>query len=245
MRTSLRRGAGAGAAGGAVSALVLLVLGERSIRDAIALEEAARRGAGQVPESALVSRAWQVVGGGVAAVLYGVLIGVVFAVVFTAVRHRSRLAGDFGRSVGLAAVGFATTALVPALKYPPNPPGVGDPATVGQRTIAYLTLVGAAICLAYLAWRASLALRERGTPDHVRVTLVGLGLVAAVALAYVLWPSDTDPVRAPATLVWRFRVVSLAGMAGMWSAMAVVHGWLCERAAARDLRRAGVGRAAS
>ena len=31
--------------------------------------------------------------------------------------------------------------LVPFVKYPPNPPAVGDPATINQRTISYLAIL--------------------------------------------------------------------------------------------------------
>lgn len=229
MRTVLRRGALAGAAGGLASAVLLAFLGEASIRDAIALEDAAARAAGKVPEPALVSRSFQVVGGSLAAVVYGVLVGVVFAVVYAAIRHRSRLRDDFGRSLGLATVGFVTIALVPALKYPPNPPAVGDPDTVNERTMAFLSLIAVAVALAYGAWWASRALRRRGLPDHLRVPLVGAGYAAVIGVLFVVWPANDDPITVPATLIWRFRVVSLAGMAALWSTLAVVHGWLWVR----------------
>lgn len=37
-------------------------------------------------------------------------------------------------ALGLALVGFLVMSLMPGLKYPPNPPAVGNPETIGYRT---------------------------------------------------------------------------------------------------------------
>ena len=41
----------------------------------------------------------------------------------------------------LAVVGFAAVSLLPAVKIPSNPPAVGDPETVGRRTMLYAVVV--------------------------------------------------------------------------------------------------------
>ena len=210
----------------------LLAVGERSIRTALEIE-AARSSTSGEPSVEMFSRGTQLVGGVVASLLYGLFVGCIFGVVFAAVRHHSRLRDDFGRALGLGAIAFGTLVLVPALKYPANPPAVGDPGTVGSRTVAYLTLLAAAVVLALAAWWASRALRQRGLPDHMRLTAVAAGYVAAVALAYVVWPASRDRIDVPATLVWRFRLAALGGAAALWAVLAVVFGWACVRASAR------------
>jgi putative exporter of polyketide antibiotics len=218
----------AGLAGGAAMAVFLLAVGERSIRAALAIE-AARSSASGEPSVEMFSRRTQLVGGVTAALLYGLFVGAIFGVVFAAVRHHSRLRDDFARALGLAAVAFGTLVLVPALKYPANPPAVGDPGTVGARTVAYLTMLAAAVILALAAWRGSRALRERGVPDHVRLTVVAAGYVAAVGLVYIAWPANPDRIDVPATLIWRFRLASLGGAAALWSVLPVAFGWACLR----------------
>ena len=219
-------------------AFFLLAVGERSIRAALEIE-AARSSTSGEPSVEVFSRGTQLVGGVVAALLYGLFVGSIFGVVFAAVRHHSRLPDDFGRALGLGAIAFGTLVLVPALKYPANPPAVGDPGTVGQRTVAYLTMLAAAVVLALAAWWTSRALRHQGVPDHVRMTAVAAGYVAAVALAYVVWPASPDRIDVPATLVWRFRLAALGGAAALWAVLAAVFGWACVRAgAARSNSRA-------
>lgn len=219
-----KRGVLAGMAGGVAMAVFLLAIGERSIRDALDIET--RRGAGKGGVE-MFSRSTQLVGGSLALLLYGALIGVIFGVVFAAIRHRSRLRSDFDRAIGLAAVGFATIALVPALKYPANPPAVGSPDTVDQRTAAYLTLLALSIIATFATWRVSRWLRGRGMADHVRAPMVAAGYLAAVTVAYVVWPGNPDRVEVPATLVWRFRVAAVGGAATLWAVLGVTFGWLC------------------
>jgi hypothetical protein len=209
-------------------AAFLLAVGERSIRQALAIEAARSQGEPGVEE---FSRGTQLAGGAMAALLYGLFIGAVFAVVFTAVRHRSRLRDDFARALGLAAVGFGTLVLVPALKYPANPPAVGDPATVDQRTIAYLTLVGLSVVASLAAWRLSSYLRTQGLADHQRLPLVGLAYLTLVGIAYLAWPANPDAVTVPAQLIWRFRLATLGGAAALWTVLGVVFGWASSRSA--------------
>jgi hypothetical protein len=236
----LRRGVLAGLAGGAAMAAFLLVVGERSIRQALAIEAAASRG----EEAEVFSRSTQLAGGAAAALLYGILAGAVFGVVFAAVRHRSRLGDDFSRSVGLAGVAFGTLVLVPALKYPANPPAVGDPDTIGDRTVAYLTLVGLSVVATVAAWQLSRHLRAQGLADHERVPLVALAYLALVALGYLAWPASPDQVTVPAQLIWRFRLAALGGAAALWAVIGVVFGLASLRAASPERRAPATNAAA-
>ncbi|MFD0889965.1 CbtA family protein, partial [Streptosporangium algeriense] len=46
---------------------------------------------------------------------------------------------------GLAAAAFVAVVLIPFVKYPANPPAVGDPETINQRTVLYLVAVAIGI----------------------------------------------------------------------------------------------------
>jgi hypothetical protein len=221
MGVIIGRGLLAGLAGGAAMAAFLLLVGERSIRDALALE--ARHDGGHGDE--MFSRGVQVTGGVMAALIYGVLLGAVFAVVHTATRPAGAT-NAFHRSLGLGAVGYVTVVLVPALKYPANPPGVGDPDTVGLRTASYLTLLGASILLAILARALWIRLRDRGVSEEVRVIVVGGAWLVAIGFALAIWPTNPDDVSVPAQLLWRFRLAALGGAFVLWTVLAVSFGWM-------------------
>jgi predicted cobalt transporter CbtA len=217
----LRVGAIAGGAGGLALALFLRFVGEGTIGDAIAIE----RSKPGIHEE-MFSRGTQQFGGMVGAVLFGVFMGLIVAVVFAVVRHRLRITDDWRRSLAIAAVGFFTIALVPFLKYPANPPTVGNPDTIGRRTALYLLMVAWSVVTTWSAWRCWNWLQARGANEQHQV-VAAVGLVAVmVGFAYLVLPGSPDPVTAPATLLWRFRVASLGGAALFWTVFGITMGVL-------------------
>ncbi|HJV08445.1 MAG TPA: CbtA family protein [Acidimicrobiales bacterium] len=215
----LKQGVLAGMAGGAALALVLRLIGEGPIGRAVALE-----GGGGHDE--LFSRGTQQIGGMVGAVLYGAALGAVFTLAYALVRHRLRTTDDWRASVALAAAGFAGVFLLPFLKYPANPPAVGDPDTIGRRTALYLVAVGWSLVATWGGWRAWRALVAKGWPVAQAVPAALAVWVALAAIGLVALPANTDPVDAPATLIWQFRLATVAGAATFWSVVGLVFGWL-------------------
>ena len=180
----------------------------------------------------MFTRRVQLVGGSTGAVIAGIALGLLLAVVFAAVRHRLAGRDDWRRAMTVAATAFLTVYLVPWLKYPANPPAVGNPDSIGQRTALYIVMIAWSIVATWAAWRLHRWLRANGRPEHHRVPatlalyagLVGLGLVAL--------PANPDAITAPAQLVWRFRLASLGGSAAYWTVCGTVFGWLRLRQAA-------------
>ena len=217
-RRLLRQGVLAGMAGGAALALVLRLVGEGPLGRAVA-----REGGGG---DEMFSRGTQQLGGMAAGLLYGAALGAVFGIAYAVVRHRIRTADDWQAAVALAAAGFAGVFLLPFLKYPANPPTVGDPDTIGRRTALYLVAVAWSLVATWGAWRAWRALVARGLPRFKAVPAtvaiwVGLAVAGLVAL-----PPNPDPVNAPATLDWQFRLASMGGAVAYWAVMGTVFGWL-------------------
>lgn len=224
--TVLRRGALAGVAAGVAASLVAFLLVEPVIERALTVEEA--RTAGEPAEEAIVGRAMQVFGGMVAALAVAVCLALVLAVVFAQVRHRLPGRTDFGRATLLAFLGFVAFALIPALKYPANPPAVGDPDTVGARTAQYLSLIAAAAAIAWLAVLVRQVLLIRGQSAPLAVTAGVLTGVAGYAALLLIWPAaggEIPPDVSP-QLIWDFRVASLAELAAMWATMGATLGLL-------------------
>ncbi|MFC0528422.1 CbtA family protein [Phytohabitans kaempferiae] len=220
----LRRAALAGLFAGVAAALAALLVVEPRIDDALAIE-AARSTSDEEP---LFSRATQVFGGMVAAAAVAVCLALVVGVVFARVRHRLPGTTDFGRAALLAFLAFTTVALLPALKYPANPPGVGDPDTVTERTVQYFTLIAAAIAVTWLAFLVHDRLAARPWPPAYRAAAgVAVGAVGYTALL-MTWPSTPDGVPAdiPAALLWDFRLASVAELAALWTVFGLSFGLL-------------------
>ena len=154
----LVRGMLVGLLAGILSFAFLKVVGEPQVDRAIAFEsqmdEAKAKAAADeakakglpVPaveaEEEIVSRATQAglglfTGVGVYSVAYGGLFSLAFALAY----GRMSGFGPRATSAMLAGMGFVAVYLVPNLKYPANPPSVGDPETIGIRTSLYFALI--------------------------------------------------------------------------------------------------------
>ena len=229
VRTLLICGLVAGVVAGALAFAFESVVGEPAVDAAIAYEEAnaAAVGAGEA-----VSRDVQK-GFGLlsASVVYGLALGGLFALVFALGYGRiGRGRWTPGRTaLGLAAAAFLVVFLVPSLKYPPNPPAVGDPATIGQRTALYLTMVGISIAAAVAGWRLRRALAARVDGDTASVLGV-LGYVTIVTAAALALPgAGAVPATFPADTLWEFRQASIGAQLVLWSAIGVVFALLAQR----------------
>jgi predicted cobalt transporter CbtA len=131
----------AGILAGFAASVLLTCTAEPLIDQAIALEEAHHAAEAHEPgaptEPELVSRAQQKGIGRFAAYgLGGGAYGVLFGITFLALRRRDRTttpADAFRRSLLAGAFLAGAFTVVPFLKYPPNPPAVGDPSTNSER----------------------------------------------------------------------------------------------------------------
>jgi hypothetical protein len=227
MRNVFLRGALSGAAAGLLTSVAAYFFVEPVLSAAIALE-------GPVDESAPVSRQTQMLLGMPAGfLLAGVALGLLFAVAY---RVLPSTAPAWRRSIGLAAGGFAALALIPALRYPANPPGVGDPETIAGRTSSYLLAVALGVVVVSGAYAALRALAARRVEPAVRQSAVAAGALVVTAVGFALLPDIVDPVNAPAALVYDFRVRSLGLLALLYVTLGAAFGALTlqqERAAAR------------
>jgi predicted cobalt transporter CbtA len=149
--------------------------------------------------------------------------------------HRVLMAG------AILAGGFT---VAPWLKYPPNPPAVGDPDTLAQRQGLYVALICLTIGVGIVATILSRRARILGWPDHRRIAVV-VGMVAVVMLgAMALLPPAPDDIPVPAALVWRFRLGSLGANMTLWTVLTLGLAWLVGESVAARSSAGGVSAAA-
>lgn len=220
-----------------VSVLLFWLLVEPAINRALAIEdavvsEAHEHGHGATSGSAhhageVVTRFQQQVGGTLTIIVVAVLFGLAFSVVYAKSEHRMVGTTELGRSLCLAVLVLGAAVLMPALIVPANPPGVGDPDTVNQRTLAYLLAILVSLLAIGLVFAVQKALDVRNVPTEWRWLLTALGTAVAAAVLLLAIPRvDQDiPAAVPAALIWDFRIGSLAQLAGMWVTIGIVHGF--------------------
>jgi predicted cobalt transporter CbtA len=184
-------------------------------------------------EPELVSRPVQAGLGLLVAVLvysaaFGGLFGLVFALAYG--RTASALTPQALAAV-IALTGFVAIYLVPNLKYPANPPAVGEPDTIGIRTALYFVMI--AVSLA--AMIVSLALKRLFVArfgEWSANVLVAACYIVLVGMASLLLPGVNEvPEQFPATLLWNFRIASIGAQLIMWATLGLLFGALSQRAA--------------
>ncbi len=230
MGTLIRRGAVAGALAGVAVGVFHLLISEPVIDQAIALE-------GPISDP-LVSRGMQQVGLVAGTLLYGLAFGCIFAVLYGALGTRLRSTTVWERSTKLAAVVFLSVWFVPFLKYPANPPAVGDPDTIRSRTAWYLATIAISVVLVGAAWLASRFLDQRGMPAHVRQTTVAIGYVLSVFVLVVVLPAAADPGSIPAEILWSSRIRAVAGQLLLWGVVGGAFAALTMRSDSLQARQA-------
>ncbi|WP_414720485.1 CbtA family protein [Streptomyces sp.] len=231
LRRGLAAGGLAGLAGGLFSLLLAEPLMDRAIRQEEEREHAHAAAGVTHHHEELFSRGTQHFGLVVTAVVVGLALGVFFAIAYALV-HRATALTDrdrpWPRAVLLAAAGFTALSLLPGLRYPANPPGVGDGGTVRERQVLWLAALVIGVLGVLLAWQLHRLLAGRAAP--VRHLAAAGALVATLAALFLL-PGNPDPVPVDAQLLWDFRMLSLASHAVLWAALGVAFGWLGLRAA--------------
>jgi predicted cobalt transporter CbtA len=185
-------------------------------------------------EAELVSRGTQAGLGlltGVA--VYGAAIGGLFALAFAFVHGRVGDQGPRATAALLALAGFVAIVLVPAIKYPANPPAVGDPATIGARTALFFIMLALSVAALAAAVALARALRAHFGAWNAALIAGAAFVVTIAAVQYALPEVNEVPERFSAVVLWRFRVASLGMHLVLWTTIGLLFGFLTERAAGR------------
>ncbi len=165
-------------------------------------------------------RIWQkvgsILGGSILGMAFGSLLGIVYAFSHKALPF----SGDRKKAVFLSLVMTVVLFVIPFLKYPGNPPAVGDPETIYLRESLYLGFLGvsaiSALILGILFYRL----------QHVAHISIIIPLIYAVIMssAFVLFPPNPDEIPISMDLVNSFRIASGLTMVGFWIILGTIFG---------------------
>jgi hypothetical protein len=222
------------------------IFGEPAVDTAIAFEEqqAAAKGEAPEPEPELVSREVQsTIGLLTGTLVYGAAVGGFFALVFAFAFAYGRIGALGARETSalLALAGFVAVILVPFVKYPANPPSVGDPGTIGYRTVLYFTMMAISVA----AMVNAIVVARRLIPRFGRwnaVLTAGLAYVVVMSVVQLILPPVNEvPEAFSAVVLWQFRTGALGIHVVLWTTLGLAFGAVTERSLAS---RPAIGRRA-
>ena len=192
-------------------------------------------------------QSWVGLGFGVLA--FSVAMGGLFAVGF--VMACNRFPGLSARmlSVVLAAGAFVTVCLVPFLKYPANPPAVGEGDTMKERAGLYLLMMLLSVALALGALWLGRRLAPRLGTWGATLTALGGYMAVVGAVMWVLPPiaETPQPMAEPSGMItypgfpaddlYHFRLYALGAQVVIWATIGLVFGVLVSRLLEGQRRR--------
>jgi predicted cobalt transporter CbtA len=260
IRTLLIRGMIAGLVAGLIGFGFARAFGEPSVARAIAFEEQHEHAATHEHEhqhadtsanaahshdhggEELVSRDTQSGLGlltGVA--VFGTALGGLFALVFAFAYGRLGALHARGTAALLALFGFLSVAIVPFLKYPPNPPAVGNAETIGPRTALFFGMIALSLAAAVFAVRLQRRMAARHGGWNATLIAAAVYIVVIVIAQVALPRIDEVPDGFSASLLWNFRLAAIGIQALIWTTLGLLFGAL----AARELERPPMRRMAA
>ena len=163
-------------------------------------------------------RYWQKGGQVLAGAILGTSIGALFGIVFAYSRNALPGNNHIKKSLVLAGIMWFTIYLIPFLKYPANPPTVGDAETVVLRAILYLSFIAISGFGAVAFYQIYKKLQKG------RKFVAYIGYAVFISTVFVLMPANPDEVTAPMDLVNGFRAMSVIAVSIFWIALGIILG---------------------
>jgi len=163
-------------------------------------------------------RDWQKGGQVLAGAILGTSIGALFGIVFAYSRKILPGQHNVKKALVLAGIMWLTIYLIPFLKYPANPPTVGDSETVVLRATLYLAFIA-------ISGFSAIGFYQLSKKFQGRKKLVAvIGYAAFMTAMFVVMPPNPDEIAAPMELVNGFRVMSVVAVSVFWLALGIILG---------------------
>ena len=163
-------------------------------------------------------RSWQNGGAVLAGAILGTSIGALFGIVYALSKKSLPSKNNIGKTLILAGLMWFTLFVIPFLKYPANPPTVGDEETVLLRGILYLSFIAISGLMAVGFYQISKKLKGK----NKILAFAGYGVL--ISLVFFIMPDNPDKIYASVELVNGFRTVAFFTSSVFWFTLALILG---------------------
>jgi hypothetical protein len=218
----------AGLLAGLVHGLVNVAFVESYLDNAIGIENQRLFAEGQAKDTPQFwqhfadYRIWQKQGSIVAGGILGIATGALFGLVFAYSRHMLPSQNYVTKALVLAGIMWAVLYFIPFLKYPANPPTVGDPNTIIFRAVTYALFVA-------LSGLGAIGFSRLYKKMQNKKFVAFLGYAGYMITLFVVMPPNPDAIKTPMDLVNGFREISAVTMTIYWIANAIILGYLWKK----------------
>ncbi len=229
----------AGLVAGLLVSIFHLLFTERLIDLAISYEELLASQQGHEAMEEVVSRDIQKGVGLITGFMaYGLFLSFIYAVAFTLSQRLLPTSSAKSKGLILAVIAYWHLALFPFLKYPANPPAVGDPDNIAQRQALFLAAMALAFLGTLLAYGFNRLLHRNISTDKSSIfdlsvrtrTALTLGFYAIYTLGiYLALPSKEPTISIPFEVVFNFRLLSLLGLTIFWAVIGGIFSLIAAR----------------
>ncbi len=211
-----------GVIAGVILAGVSYFVAEPFIDQAIGIEVDNSIASGEVVDFDELSsyRVWQKEGTFAAGAFLGLTYGAILGIIYVISRKYLPSSSDRKKALILAAIMCLSLYIVPFIKYPANPPAVGDPETIGLRDSLYTSYQ---LASGLIALGVSILMYKLQRISYIKyvIPVFYLGLVASI---YAVFPANPDEITAPMDLVNAFRAVTFGTMVMFYLVLGTIFG---------------------
>ena len=216
------------------------IYGEPQVDKAIEVESAIDKAKGEPEDPEVWSRGVQAsIGLFTGVVTVGVALGGIFSLVFALCYGRFSTMSPRAYSALLALICIVAVYVIPDFKYPANPPSIGQPSTIGERTGLYFSMILISIIATIVAFSLRRALIPKLGAWDATISALVVYLVMIAISYYALPVINEVPEVFPAQTLWKFRLDSLGIQAILWGVIGLGFGYMTERSLAGSTTTVG------
>lgn len=216
-----------GAIAGTIFGLINLALVEPYLDRAIGIEVQNTVSAGEDvnPIEHVNYRFWQKGGEVAAGTILGMSFGALLGIVF--VFGRKIIPGsNIRKALVLSGVIWLVIFMIPAIKYPANPPTVGDPDTINYRQYLFISFI---LISGFTALGLSLLYTKMETKSSLKFLTISIIYTIIMINAFIFVPPNPDEITAPMDLVNGFRIMSMLTMTVFWVVLGITFGLIWDK----------------
>ena len=163
-------------------------------------------------------RSWQKGGQILASTILGASLGSLFGIVFAYSRKSLPSDNNIRKTIVLAGIMWFVLFVIPFLKYPANPPTVGETETVMLRGILYLSF----IAISGFSVLGFYQLHKRLEANKKIIAIIGYGIF--ITSVFFLMPDNPDKITVSTELVDGFRIFTFFTTSIFWLSLALILG---------------------